>query len=122
MSMSDRKAREIVIRSEVVDAAHEIAEEEVGRNEPHDRIFEATDTIFARQVKAKKVSDYDVSDMLQTLGACAAILAVAEEDAWIEDDAGLWEGCEPYGVLASIAFFSLEHCIWQKLDDMDVTE
>jgi len=109
------------VREEIAEAAKEIAEEikvgNVVRDEPHDAIFEATDDLFGNFVQSGRISDYTIEDLKSTVQECAVILGVAEEDAWVADDSGLWEGLT-YGILASIAFFSLENCLWQKLRDM----
>lgn len=110
------------IRQAIADTAEEIRDEIDARNvdagEPHNAIFEYADSMFGNLVQVGPVSGYDVDDLVRTAPACTAIIAVAKEDAWVEDDSGLWEGCT-YGILASIAFFSLEHCLWQKLRDMN---
>jgi hypothetical protein len=54
--------------------------------------------------------------MVQTAGPCAEIIRVAEADAWVEDDRGLWEGLT-YGVLACIAYYSLRNLLYQALTE-----
>jgi hypothetical protein len=38
-----------------------------------------------------------------------------EEQAWLEDDSGLWEGLTGAAALGTIAFFSLGNVVYEKL-------
>lgn len=113
------------VREAVNEAAREIAEEikakTVERDQPHDAIFEATDSLFGSLVRAQRVDSYNAHDLAATADKCAVILEVAEQDAWVADDSGLWEGLT-HGVLAAIAFHSLENCIWETLRRMDIID
>ncbi len=109
------------VRESVKDAVASIIEDykdepDTDRETVMDRVFKETDSAFGNLVQHGPISEYDVDDLIRTAQPCGAILQVAQEDAWIEDDAGLWKGLT-YGVLASIAFFSLEHLIFQALED-----
>ena len=53
---------------------------------------------------------------METAGDCAAIIKLAEQEAWVEDDYGLWDGLS-YGILASIAYFSLRNLLYQAMKD-----
>jgi len=75
-----------------------------------ERIDEECDSLFGRLVKHGRIDQYDVDDLVNTAGECAAIIKCAESCAWVEDDNGLWDGLT-YGVLASIAYFSLRNCL-----------
>lgn len=81
-----------------------------------ERMDEETDTMFGNLVQHGRIDQYDVGDLQRTAQPCATILAVAESDAWVEDDHGLWEGLT-YGVTASIAYFSLRNLLYQALAD-----
>ena len=81
-----------------------------------ERMDEECDTLFCRLIKQGRIDQYSVDDLLETTGDCAAIIKLAEQDAWIEDDHGLWDGLT-YGILASIAYFSLRNLLYQALKD-----
>lgn len=86
------------------------------REEIIDRLDDECDALFGRLVQHGLITEYDAGDMVRTAPACCAILAVAEEDAWIEDDHGLWDGLT-FGVLACVAFFSLRNLLYQALSE-----
>ncbi len=77
---------------------------------------EECDTLFGRLVKQGRIDQYTVDDLVETAADCAAIIQLAEQDAWVEDDHGLWDGLT-YGVLASIAYFSLRNLLYQAMKD-----
>lgn len=81
------------------------------------RLDEECDAIFGQLVKQERIDCYDVDDLIATAQSCAVIIQVAADDAWIADDSGLWDGLPAYSVLASIAFYSLHHCLDQALQD-----
>ena len=68
-----------------------------------ERMDEDCDTLFGQLVKQGRIDQYTVDDLVETAADCAAIIKLAEQDAWVEDDHGLWDGLT-YGVLASIAY------------------
>ena len=65
------------------------------------------------------ISNYDVDDLIETAYECSIIMKVAQEDAWVESDSGLWEGLT-YGVLASMAFFSLRNLLYNALKNAGI--
>lgn len=79
-----------------------------------ERLDEETDVLFGSLVRHVPVHDYTVQDLVQTAQPCATIIEVADEDAWVEDDEGLWEDLT-FGVLASVAFFSLRNLLYSGL-------
>jgi hypothetical protein len=81
-----------------------------------ERMDEECDSLFGRLVKQGRIDQYSVDDLVETAGDCAAIIKLAEQDAWVEDDHGLWEGLT-YGILASIAYFSLRNLLYQAMKD-----
>ncbi len=81
-----------------------------------DRIFEETDTMFGNLVKQGRIDSYGADDLIETAQPCAVIIQTAKADAWVEDDCGLWEGLT-FGVLASVAFFSLHNLLYQAMAD-----
>lgn len=110
------------VRQAVKDIAEEIISDcspETDRETLIERIDEECDSAWGNLVKTGRIDQYDATDLAQTAPSCSAIIQVAEQDAWVEDDHGLWEGLT-YGVLASIAYFSLRNLIYQALVDAGV--
>lgn len=87
---------------------------EIGREKVIERLDEECDELFWKLVRYGWIDEYGVDDLVATAQQCAAIVKVAKEDAWIEDDHGLWDG-QTYGVLASITYFSLRNLLYKKL-------
>ncbi len=94
-------------------------DDDTDRDELIDRLDEETDNAFGRLVKQRRIDEYTVSDMTETAEDCSRVIKFAEENAWVEDDHGLWEGLT-YGVLASIAYFSLRNCFYQLLSNRGI--
>lgn len=91
-------------------------EPDTDREDVIERLDEECDALFGQLVQHGRIAEYDVDDLVSTAADCAAIIQVAKEDAWVEDDHGLWEGLT-FGVLASIAYFSLRNLLYQSLAD-----
>jgi hypothetical protein len=109
------------IRSQIGDTVADIIgdyreELDTDRETLIERMDEECDTLFGRLVKQGRIDEYSVDDLVETAGDCAAIIKLAEQDAWVEDDHGLWDGLT-YGILASIAYFSLRNLLYQALKD-----
>lgn len=109
------------IRTAVKDAIRSIiddykGEPETGREAVIERLDEECDALFGNLVKRNPIDQYDSDDLVNTAAPCAAIVAYAKENAWVEDDSGLWEGMT-FGVLASIAYFSLRNVLYRALAD-----
>lgn len=109
------------VRGRVADTIEYIIDEfknqpDVDREIVIERLDENCDDLWGSLVKHGLISEYDVDDLIQTTDYCATILKVAKDDAWVEDDYGLWDGLT-CGVLASIAYFSLRNLLYQKLRD-----
>lgn len=107
------------VRYVVADTINDLIEDfkdepDIDREAVIDRLDEECDTIFGQLVMLGRIDHYTVDDMIATAGPCATILQVAQADAWIEDDHGLWEGLT-YGIIASIAFFSLRNLLYARL-------
>ncbi len=75
--------------------------------------------LFSEVVKCQRLDTYTLDDMLDTCQICGEIIKFAEDRAWVEDDTGLWEGLL-YGVLASVAYFSLRNCFVQLMSDRGI--
>jgi hypothetical protein len=84
------------------------------REELIEWLDECNSAVWSNLVKDRKLADYTVDDMIETTSACGAILKVAEKDAWLEDDEGLWRG-QTYGMMASIAYFSLCNLLYMSM-------
>jgi len=109
------------VRAEIDSTVGEIIEEyredpETDRETLIERMDEECDSLFGRLVKQGRIEEYSVDDLVETAGDCAAIIKLAEQDAWVEDDHGLWDGLT-YGILASIAYFSLRNLLYQAMKD-----
>lgn len=104
------------IRTVVKDTAREIIDDlskdpDTDRDMLIERMDEEHDALFVQLVGHGRIDQYDVSDLARTAPACATILLVAEADAYVENDGGLWQGLT-YGVLASIAYYSLRNLLY----------
>jgi len=107
------------IRAKIQETVTEIIddfkdESETDRETLIERMDEDCDTLFGWLVKQGRIDQYTVDDLVETAADCAAIIEVAKDDAWVEDDRGLWDGLT-YGVLASIAYFSLRNLLYQAM-------
>jgi hypothetical protein len=91
-------------------------EPETDRETLIERINEECDSLFGELVQHGRIDQYESDDLVETAQPCAEIIAYANEVAWVEDDYGLWEGLK-YGVLASIAYFSLRNILYQAMKD-----
>ena len=91
-------------------------EPETDRETLLERMDEETDALFGQLVQHGRIDQYDVQDLVRTAQPCATIIEVGERDAWVEDDAGLWDGLT-YGVAASIAYFTLRNLLYEALKD-----
>lgn len=87
---------------------------------PQDKVFEEVDNWCCQNLKHKNINAYTLDDMLDTADMCSAILKHAERQGCIENDTGLWDQVTPYGVIASVAFFSLQLCVLDKLQTLGV--
>lgn len=94
-------------------------DKETNRETLIERMDEDCDNIWGDLVKTGSLVQYDVDDMVETAFASATIIKVAQDDAWVEDDSGLWEGCK-YGVCAIIAYYSLRNLLYNALKDAGV--
>jgi len=106
------------MRETVREAIEDFAKEhhcQTDRDTVQDELFTAVDDLFGREVQHGRIDQYGVSDMVATAADCAVIIALAEEDSWVADDSGLWDGMT-YGVLAAIAFHSLANLFHSGLD------
>ncbi len=113
------------INSEVTRWAREIAAEikagNVDREEPHDAIFQAVDSGWVTLgFPAGLITEWPVNPSVKIITLLGRVLEYCEQEAWLEDDSGLWEGLTGSAVLASQAFFSLENVLWEKLRKMNV--
>jgi hypothetical protein len=81
--------------------------------------YECDELFTERTNRTKNLALYNLDDLLDTSQVCGYIIKFAEERAWVEDDDGLWDGLV-YGVLASVAYFSLRNCIVQLMQDRGI--
>lgn len=80
-----------------------------------ERLDEECDSLWGSLVKHGRLDEYDVDDLLETVQACSCVIEVAKQDAWVEDDSGLWDGMT-YGVVPSMAYFSLRNILYKALE------
>lgn len=104
-----REAIDIALDDIIADCGPETAREEL-----IELLDDANDDAFSELVGCGSVAQYDLDDMVDTCAECADIIRFAEKHAWVEGDNGLWEGLT-YGMLASIAYFSLRNCFYEML-------
>lgn len=114
-----RQITEEYVRTSVTEVVQSVIDDfkdepETDREAVIERLDEEGDSLFGSLVRHGMTTDYDVDDLIATAQPCAVILKVAKDDAWVEDDAGLWDGLT-FGVLASIAFFSLRNLLYEGL-------
>lgn len=103
------------VKSTVEDIISDFKDEpDTDRETLIERMDEECDTLFGQLVKQGRIDQYGVDDLVETAADSATIIKVASEDAWVEDDSGLWDGLT-YGVLASIAYFSLRNLLYQAM-------
>jgi len=81
-----------------------------------ERLDEECDTLWGQLVCMGRIDQWDVDALVRHAGDCAAIIKTAEDDAWVEDDDGLWGGLT-YGVLPAVAYYSLRNLLYQALKD-----
>ena len=94
-------------------------QKDTNRNDVIEYIDSQCDSMWGSLVYHGRIDQYDVDTLIQTATECAVILKVAQEDAWVETDRGLWEGLT-YGVLASMAYFSLRNLLYKALKDAGI--
>ena len=110
------------VRDAVKSTAQEIIDDlasDTDRETLIDRMDEECDTLWSQLVQHGRIDQYDSDDLVRCAGACGTIITVAEADAWVETDTGLWEGLT-YGVVPSIAYFSLRNLLYSALKDAGV--
>ncbi|MCI0376876.1 MAG: ParB N-terminal domain-containing protein [Gemmataceae bacterium] len=79
-----------------------------------ERLDEECDALWGQLVYMSRIDQWTADTLVQHAGECAVIIETARLDAWVEDDSGLWEGLT-YGVVASIAYFSLRNLPYQAM-------
>lgn len=86
-----------------------------------DNIFESIDIWFQRNIGSGRISNMSTypktsrdRDNLMTI---CNLLELADQDAWVTDDSGLWEGLDGQQVLFSQAFYSAENLLREYLPD-----
>jgi hypothetical protein len=99
---------------EFVKEAKQHFDKDADRNSVLEWMDEQCDALWGQLIKQGPIAQYDLDDMIDTAHECGIILKVAQEDAWVEDDSGLWEGLI-YGVVASVAYFSLRNLLYNAL-------
>jgi hypothetical protein len=109
------------VREAVRDAVASIIDEykdqpDTDRETVIERLDEECDALWGHLVCWGLIAEWDVDTLARHAGECAAIIKTAAEDAWVEDDDGLWDGLT-YGVLPAVAYYSLRNLLYQALKD-----
>jgi hypothetical protein len=109
------------VREAVRDAVASIIDEyqdqpDTDRETVIERLDEECDALWGHLVCWGLVAEWDVDTLARHADQCAAIIKTAAEDAWVEDDDGLWDGLT-YGVLPAVAYYSLRNLLYQALTD-----
>lgn len=81
-----------------------------------ERLDEECGTLWGQLVYMGRIDQWEADDLVAHCGECAAIIEAAKQHAWVEDDHGLWDGMT-YGVVPSIAYFSLRNLLYQAMAD-----
>ena len=103
--------------------AKEIKAGEVQRDQPHDSIFQAVDDGWGELgFPVGRIEHWPANPGAKVLTLLGQVMEYCEEEAWLEDDAGLWAGLKGAALLGSQAFFSLENVLWEKLRKMNVID
>lgn len=84
-----------------------------------ERMDEECDSLWGNLVYMGRIDQWDEDTLANHAAECGTIIKVARQDAWVEDDSGLWEGMT-YGVLPSMAYFSLRNLLYQAAKDAGV--
>jgi hypothetical protein len=109
------------VREAVCDAVASIIEQyqdqpDTDREAVIERLDEGCDSLWGHLVCWGLIAEWDVDTLARHADECAAIIKTAADDAWVEDDDGLWDGLT-YGVLAAVAYYSLRNLLYQALTD-----
>jgi hypothetical protein len=86
-----------------------------------DLIFEEIDHWFNNEFQTGRIDSmppYPTNDYgRERLMNAVKLLELADTDAWVTEDSGLWEGMEGQQVLFAQAFHSAENLFREYLDD-----
>jgi hypothetical protein len=107
------------VREAVRDAVADIIEQykdqpDSDRDTVIERLDVECDSLWGHLVCWGLIAEWDIDTLARHAGECAAIIKTAAEDAWVEDDDGLWNGLT-YGVLPAVAYYSLRNLLYQAL-------
>ena len=119
----DRQTIDEIVGSWAQEIEQNINDGDVDANEAHDAIFEAVDSGWGELgFPVGRIDEWPINPGGKTLILLGEVLDYCEEEAWLEDDKGLWDGLQGAATLASQAFFSLENVLWEKLRKKGVIE
>jgi hypothetical protein len=113
------------LRTNLKDRAEWFAEEIEPDAELPDEVFREIDAFFQSQFSTgpiNNMSPYPTSDYgRDKLMSVLNLLQLADMDAWVTEDSGLWEGMDGQQVLYAQAFHSAENLLREYLPE-DVTQ
>ena len=105
------------------EAAEEILNNAEFADDPYTLVFEAVDSGWTELgFPGGLIDSWPVNPGGDTLKLCGDVLDYCEKEGWIENDSGLWEGCNGAAVLGCQAFHSLQNVLWQKLRDRNIID
>lgn len=117
------------LREETIDAVVEaMADEAENAIRDHDTpyqdaIFEAVDSRWPDfGIPEGRIAEWPTNPGADVLARCAKVLDYCAEEAWVEDDSGLWQGLEGGAVIGTQAFFSVQNVVWEKLRNRGVID
>jgi len=112
-----------IVEEWVEEVIEQIEVGNASREDPHQAISEATDQGWVELgFVGGLIDQWPVNPGAEILGLCGTVLDYCEQEGWIEDDSGLWEGCNGAAVLGCQAFHSLQNVVWQKLRDRNIID
>jgi hypothetical protein len=108
------------LRKSLKSLAREVEQEYDEGDELNDLLFEKVDGWFQSKFSTGRISKMDsypsTDSEFDRLQSIVNLLKLAEEDAWITEDSGLWEGMDGQQVMFAQAFHSAENVVREYVD------
>jgi hypothetical protein len=122
IKLTERQVR-IGIKGLITELRSDIRAGDLDRDTSRETLIEwmdeKADQLWGELVQQGRIDQYDAGELIETAPACGAILSLAQENGCLETGSGLWEGLT-FGVLASMAYFSLRNLLYHFLCDAGV--
>lgn len=107
-------------------AVQELAREAVDLNKDdnpdylNDKVSEVVDAWWGAYINTGRISDLGLypkgSHDIEFLRDAVTVMQALHD--WLADDTGLWEGLSPWAAVLSQAFFTLEHAVGSKAEEL----